>query len=151
MENWFKNEWLYDKSPERGQSLTEMYKNKGYKSLHELRAYNFVDRVISDFGIDMGISPETMVDLNFDFCKSKNEKLELYRMLDLTEVLNRALQMNEDEKLVFHKELGQKFLENKSPEDIVNMIENHEKYIELAYEKEKELRGILEDKKNKKI
>lgn len=129
-----------------------MYKNEGYKSLRELRAYNFVDRVISDFGNDMGISPETMIDLNFDFCKSKNEKLELYRMLDLTEVLNRALQMNEDEKLAFHKELGQKFLENKSPEDIVNMIENHEKYIELTNEKkEKELRGMLEDKKNKKI
>ena len=114
-----------------------MYKNEGYKSLHELRTYNFVDRVISDFGNDMLISPETMIDLNFDFCKSKNEKLELYRMLDLTEVLNRALQMNEDEKLAFHKELGQKFLENKSPEDIVNMIENHEKYIELTYEKKK--------------
>ena len=112
-----------------------MYKNEGYKSFHELRAYNFVDRVISDFGNDMGISPETMIDLNFDFCKSKNEKLELYRMLDLTEVLNRALQ----------------FLENKSPEDIVNMIENHEKYIELTYEKkEKELRGMLEDKKIKR-
>ena len=151
MENWFKNEWLYDKNPKRGESLTEMYKNEGYKSLQELKAYGFVDNIIRDYGIDMGISPESMVDLAIDIHKSytKNEKLELYRMLDLTEVLNKALQMTEDEKLKFYKEFKQKLIDGKTKEELESTLKNQEIYIELLQQKEEDLRKRLKNKSKK--
>lgn len=151
MENWFKNEWLYDKNPERGERLTEIYKNKGYKSLQELRAYELVDKIISDYGIEMGISPESMVDLGPYIINSytKDEKRALYSMLDLAETLNNALQMTDDERIVFYKEFGQKLIGSKSSEELERILKNQEIYIELLQEKEKDLRERLKNKSKK--
>ena len=92
MENWYENEWPYPK--ETGERFTKLAKEDGFTSKKELEAYKYVDSIILNHIMELGIPNELIKNSVYPGAvipSKKEEKLNFYETLGLTYILEKAL------------------------------------------------------------
>lgn len=152
MENWFENEWPYSK--EAGERFTKMHKEDGFTSRKEYEAYAFVDSIISSNIMEIGIPKEQIEKALYAEAlipTKKEEKLKLYKELNLTYVLEKALTSSEDELDLFRKEFSRKLIENLSQEELEEKIQDYESLVNQMNKNINKLQQRLEEKRNRHL
>ena len=81
----------------------------------------------------------------------KEEKLKLYKELNLTYVLEKALTSSEDELDLFRKEFSRKLIENLSQEELEEKIQDYESLVNQMNKNINKLQQRLEEKRNRHL
>lgn len=150
MENWYENEWPYTK--ETGERFTKMHKEDGFTSKKELEAYNYVDSIIMDYIMELGIPNELIVNSIYPGAiipSKKEDKLKFYEVLGLTYILEKALASSKEELEIFRKEFDKKIIENVSFEELEKRIEDYESLVNHLNNNLSALQKQLEEKRKK--
>ena len=152
MENWFENDDIFGNS--MGEKLTQMYKEDGFTSKKEYDAFSFVDSIIGNHVMELGI-PKSMIEKSLyirDIIPTKKEdKIKFYEELGLTYVLEKALTSTEEELIEFRNEFEMKLMENLSSEELEKRIKDYEYLVDHLHSNMRMLQQKLEEKKKKSL
>lgn len=152
MENWYENDSMFSKNV--GERFTQMHIEDGFTSKKELDAFSFVDSIISEHIMELGI-PKSRIEKSLyihDIIPTKKEdKLKFYEELNLTYVLEKALTSSKEELDEFRKEFEMKLIENLSPEELEERIANYNELVEQLFDNMNMLKQKLEDKRKKHL
>ena len=152
MENWFEKDDIFGNS--MGKKLTQMYIEDGFTSKKEHDAFSFVDSIISDHVMELGI-PKSRIEKSlyiYDIIPTKKEdKIKFYEELGLTHVLEKALTSTREELMEFRNEFEMKLVENLSSEQLEDRIKNYEYLVDHLHSNMAILQQKLEEKKKNSL
>lgn len=152
MENWYENEWPYPK--ETGERFTKLAKEDGFTSKKELEAYKYVDSIILNHIMELGIPNELIKNSVYPGAvipSKKEEKLKFYEILGLTYILEKALTSSKEELELFRKEFDRNIIENMAPEEIEKRIEDYESLVNNLNNNLNTLQKQLDEKRKKSL
>lgn len=152
MENWFEKDDIFGNS--MGEKLTQIFIEDGFTSKREHDAFSFVDSIISDHVMELGI-PKSRIEKSLyirDIIPTKKEdKIKFYEELGLTHVLEKALTSTREELIKFRNEFEMKLVENLSSEQLEDRIKNYEYLVDHLHSNMAILQQKLEEKKKNSL
>lgn len=152
MENWFEKDDIFGNS--MGEKLTQIFIEDGFTSKKEYDAFSFVDSIIKDHVMELGI-PKSRIEKSLyisDIIPTKKEdKIKFYEELGLTHVLEKALTSTREELIEFRNEFERKLVENLSSEQLEDRIKNYEYLLDHLHSNMVILQQKLEEKKKNSL